>query len=326
MTFTQNFTLNSDYKIPSIGLGTWLSKPNEVENAVKAALEIGYRHIDAAACYQNEPEVGRGIKASKVPREDIFVTSKLWNTAHRPSSVREALEQTLSDLQLDYLDLYLIHWPVAFVPGAKGDLFPKDPVTDEFLLDDTPIIDTWREMEALVAEGKIKSIGVSNFTIERLQKLLDESKIPPAVNQIEAHPYLQQPKLLEFCRQKNILITGYSPLGNNIYNIPRVVDDPLVVNIAKKLNKEPAQVLVSWAVQRGTAVVPKSVTPSRIKSNLEGFVLSDEDFDSICSLEKHQRMNFPIRWGIDVFGEVGQEAVTKEAQRQAAERVAARQN
>ncbi|KAE8146732.1 Aldo/keto reductase [Aspergillus avenaceus] len=312
MALGRKFKLNTGYEIPALGLGTWQSKPHEVEHAVAEALKHGYRHIDAAAVYLNEREVGNGIKTSGVPREEIFLTSKLWNTHHDPENVEAAVDKSLSDLQTDYLDLYLIHWPVAFRHSTTTTQ-PVDEETNLIDVIDVPIKDTWGALEALVAKGKIRSIGVSNFTRGKIEILLKTAKIPPAVNQIEAHPYLQQRDLLSWCREKGIVITGYSPLGNNIYNIPRAVDDSLVIETAKKLGKSAAQVLISWAIQRGTVVLPKSVTPERIQSNFEDFILPDDAFQSIQSLERHQRMNFPARLGVDIFEEVGEESVKKSA-------------
>ncbi|CEJ55484.1 Putative Aldo-keto reductase [Penicillium brasilianum] len=317
MSLGRTFKLNSGYEIPAVGLGTWLSKPHEVENAVEVALRKGYRHIDAAACYQNENEVGNGWKKSGVPREEIFITSKLWNTHHHPDHVEEALNKTLSDLQTDYLDLYLIHWPVAF-EHTNETLTPIDPVTKRFRIADVPVADTWAALEKFVDAGAIRSIGISNFTVEATQALLKTAKIPPAVNQIEAHPYLLQPQLFDFLKEKDILPVAYSPLGNNLYNLPRVVDDPTVVEIAKKLNKDPAILLVSWAIQRGSAVLPKSVTPSRIESNFQDFVIPDAEFDALNKLDRNERYNYPFRWGVDVFGELG----AAEAERRAEEHAA----
>ncbi|KAJ5631475.1 uncharacterized protein N7484_011575 [Penicillium longicatenatum] len=317
MSLGRTYKLNSGYEIPAVGLGTWLSKPHEVEKAVEHALRSGYRHIDAAACYQNENEVGNGWKKSGVPREEIFITSKLWNTHHHPDHVEEGLNQTLKDLQTDYVDLYLIHWPVAF-EHTNETLTPTDPVTKRFRIADVPVADTWAALEKLVASGKIRSIGISNFTIDATKKLLETAKIVPATNQIEAHPFLQQPELTKFLKDKNILITAYSPLGNNTFGIPRVIDDPTVAEIAKKLNRDPAQLLISWAIQRGSAVLPKSVTPSRIESNFEDFIIPDAEFEALNKLDRNARYNYPFRWGVDVFGELGAEEAERRAEEHAA--------
>ncbi|PKY02078.1 aldo/keto reductase family protein [Aspergillus campestris IBT 28561] len=313
----RSFKLNSGYNIPAIGLGTWLSKPHEVENAVETALRVGYRHIDAAAYYLNEHEVGNGWKKSGVPRDQIFITGKLWNTHHHPEHVEEAVDKSLKDLQTDYFDLYLIHWPVAF-EYTNETLAPTDPVTKRFRLADVPIGDTWAALEKLVAAGKIRSIGVSNCTIEKIEELLRTAKIPLAVNQIEAHPYLQQPKLVAYLKEKNILPVAYSPLGNNSHKLPRVIDDPAVQELAAKLNKDPAALLISWAVQRGTGVLSKSVTPSRIASNFQDFVIPDAEFEALNNMDRNKRYNFPFRWGVDIFGEVGAEEAERRAEEHAA--------
>jgi L-glyceraldehyde reductase len=205
-----------------------------------------------------------------------------------------------------------IHWPIAFKKGSStNERFPINPETEAVHVIDVPIEDTWSAMEALVAKGKIRSIGVSNFTREKIEKLLTTAKVKPALNQIEAHPYLQQSALLDWHQSQNIRLAAYSPLGNNIYNLPRGVDDPEVLQIAKRTGKSPAQVLIQWAVQRGTVVVPKSVTPERIASNFEDFELPRDEFDRVTSLDRNSRYNFPLRLGVDVFGEHDEKTLKK---------------
>ena len=246
---------------------------------------------------------------SVVKREELFITSKLWNTSHKPENVEAAYNDTLKELGLDYLDLYLIHWPVAFKAGS--DLVPKTEDGKQTVLDrETSIVDTWKALIQLQKAGKVKSIGVSNFTIEHLDAIIDATGVVPAVNQIEAHPLLPQDDLVAYAKQKNIHLTAYSPLGNNLTGKTKIVDYPQVSEIAKKYNADPAQVLIAWGVKRNYSVIPKSVTDTRIKSNFEQIELKDEDYETVTSLYKELgkvRFNIPYtykpQWDIDVFGE-----------------------
>ncbi|WP_448874374.1 aldo/keto reductase [Desulfobulbus propionicus] len=271
----QFFSLSSGDRIPALGLGTWKSAPGAVAAAVKEAIIAGYRHIDCAPIYQNEPEVGQALaeilKTGTVARQELWITSKLWNNAHAPELVEPALRQTLADLRLDVLDLFLIHWPVAFAPGV---LFAQK--TEEYIpLAEQPIIDTWRALEACRAKGLVRNIGVCNFTVSKLKALCEQATIQPAVNQIELHPYLQQNEMLAFCRDHNIQLTAYSPLGSGDRpqalkkkDEPTLLDNPVIGQIAARHGITPAQTLLAWGINRGTVVIPKSTNPGRIRENL----------------------------------------------------------
>ncbi|OXG44802.1 oxidoreductase [Cryptococcus neoformans Bt120] len=317
MSLGRTLKLNNGVVAPQIGFGTWQAAPGEVEKAVEEAIKVGYRHIDCALIYQNQDEVAQGIKASGVPRKDLFLVSKLWNNSHRPEKVEADLDTSLKQLGTDYLDVYLIHWPVPFAPG--GNLFPKTEDGKVAIDWDGPsVVDTWKELIRISKETKkVKAIGVSNFNVELLGKLIKETGVVPTMNQIECHPSLIQPELFKYCKEKNIVITAYSPLGNNTTGKPRIIDQPQIIDIAKKLNKEPAQVLINWAAHQGFAVIPKSVTPSRIKSNFEDFKLSDDTFEEINKVGKANasRANIPAEynpsWPINVFGEKSEEQYKK---------------
>ncbi|KAK5072814.1 hypothetical protein LTR64_000779 [Lithohypha guttulata] len=301
MATGRTFTLNTGAKIPAVGFGTWQAAPKEVEKAVEIALKSGYRHIDCAAIYRNETEVGAGIKNSGVPRDQIFITSKLWNTKHDSyENAESGLNKTLKDLGVDYLDLYLIHWPVTFASGDRW--FPLDDA-GVFKAYDTDVIKVWQIMEKLLATGKTKAIGVSNYNVRRLKEVLAVAKTKPAVNQIEIHPYLVQKDLVDFCKQENILLEAYSPLGNNQTGEPKTVDDAKVHAIAKELDMDPGQVLVSWGVQRGWVVLPKSVTEKRIVGNFQDRELPEKAMQELDALERHKRFNMPTRWGVNIYDE-----------------------
>ncbi|ODV91315.1 hypothetical protein CANCADRAFT_57596 [Tortispora caseinolytica NRRL Y-17796] len=294
------FKLNTGASIPAIGLGTWQASGPEASKFTEQAIRIGYRHIDTAVAYQNEKDVGAGIKAAidagVVKREDLFVTTKLWSVHHR--NPQKAIERSLEALGLDYVDLYLMHWPVALQDNGK-DLMPTLPDGRRAFDPDRHFVDTWKDLEKVYKSGKARAIGVSNCSIPYLEELLASATVVPAANQVELHPYLPQTELVDFCLSKGILPEAYSPLG--AAGAP-LIKDETVNEIAKAHNVGPGTVLINFNVARGAAVIPKTSNLDRAKSNLEIIDFTPEEMEKLMNIHKVHGLRRYISpdWGVDL--------------------------
>jgi alcohol dehydrogenase (NADP+) len=288
-------------RMPVIGFGTLIADPATTVSATRDAIEAGYRHFDCAERYRNEREVGgalkAGLQAAGVGREAIFVTTKLWNSNHRPERVGPALDASLERLGLDYLDLYLIHTPFAFKPGDEQD--PRDANGNVIYDEGLTLLETWRAMEELVDRGRCRAIGLSDITLSDLQPLYDAARIKPAAIQVEAHPYLPETELLAYCNQNGIVFTAFAPLGHGIR--PGPLEDPVIARVASRVEKTPAQVLLAWAVQRGTAVLTTPKTAARARENFDISPLPSDAFDEIDAIQTRQRFNEVVKTGSPGF-------------------------
>jgi diketogulonate reductase-like aldo/keto reductase len=312
MTTTENlnqhtFALNNGSgAIPALGFGTSLSDRTKTRDAVKTAVEVGFRHLDAAERYRNEADVGVALKelfaAGTVRREDLFITTKLWNNNHRPERVKPALQASLDRLGLDAVDLYLVHTPFAFQPGDDQD--PRHPHGAVIYDDGITLEETWAAMESLVDDGLAGAIGLSDIDAERARKVVETARILPAVVEVESHPYHPQWELHELCKAHGIILLAFASLGHGNLE-PRLLDDPQIVSIARDLGKTPAQVLLAWGIQRGTAVLTASVTPARISENFDVTALPDSAVEEISErLETRYRFNSVVDGGEPGFANI----------------------
>ncbi|KAH8898588.1 aldo/keto reductase [Thozetella sp. PMI_491] len=295
--------------IPQFGLGTWLSDRDEVTHAVEVALKNGYNHIDAAAIYRNEDQTGRGIAASGIAREDLWVTSKLWNTDHRQAEAEVAIRKSIADLGVEYLDLYLIHWPVAFLPG------PGNTELDH----ETTLQDTWRTLEGFVRANLTRYIGLSNFAKADVEAILEIATIRPYAHEFETHPYLQQQDFVDYHVDQGIEVIAYSPLANTnpIYNkdLPVIFEDPFWKEVAAKKNATVAQAVLAWGLQRGTSVIPKSTSVKHLAENLAAASIhyTEAELDAIQLQDKKVRLSNPSkRWGVKLFADLDDPTLLEE--------------
>ncbi|CAL8137562.1 unnamed protein product [Orchesella dallaii] len=307
--------LSNGYNMPLVGLGcsVFPEPPSVVEKAVETALEIGYRHFDTATLYNTELHLGNAMRkafdAGKVKREDLFIVTKLPQTAMAPERVSQFMDKALRDLQLEYVDLYLVHWPVGMLyRGNEKDMMPTDTEGNYLFDSSTDLEAVWREMEKLVESGRTKSIGLSNFNEKQIKRILKIAKIPPVNNQVELHAYLQQPQLREFCKNHGISLTAYFPLGGlsrknypaklQITVAPKLLEDPIVLDLAKKYNLSPAQILLRFSTQLDVAIIPKSSNPTRLLENFQimDFTIENEDLELLKTLDQGEPARSCFNW------------------------------
>ena len=288
-------------KIPVLGFGTLIPDAAATISSTEDALAAGFRHFDCAERYGNEREVGEalqsGLAHGRLLREEIFVTTKLWNTNHRPERVQPAFDASLERLKLNYLDLYLIHTPFAFEPG--DDLDPRDENGDVLYDRGVTLLDTWKALEALVDGGRCRAIGLSDITLKDLVLIYDAARIKPAVVEVEAHPYLPETELLEYCTKQGIVLLAFAPLGHGMR--PGPLEDPVVLAVSARVDRTPAQVLLAWAAQRGTALLTTPRTSARARENFDISVLPQDAFDEINRIQARQRLNPVVQTGVPGF-------------------------
>jgi diketogulonate reductase-like aldo/keto reductase len=293
---------NGSGAIPALGFGTLIPDAVATRTATKAALEAGFRQLDASERYRNEKEVGEALRevfqAGTIQREEVFIATKLWNNNHRPERVKPAFEASLKKLHLDYVDLYLIHTPFAFQPGDEQD--PRDAKGNVIYDKGVTLLETWGALEGLMDEGRCKAIGLSDVSLEQVREIFESARIKPAVVHVESHPYLPQWDLLDYCRKNGIVLQAFAALGHS--NEPKLLEDPVITAIARRVNKTPAQVLLAWAIQRGTALLTTSKTPSRIKENFDVSTLPQDAMREISEgITLRVRFNAVVETGVPGF-------------------------
>ena len=298
---SRKILMNNGRAIPALGFGTLIPDTTDTRRATRTALEVGFRQFDCTERYRNEEAVGEALesvlRAGMIRRDDLFIATKLWNNNHRPERVERAFEASLARLRLEYLDLYLIHTPFAFQPGDEQD--PRDKNGNLVYDRDVTLLDTWRALESLVDHGKCRAIGISDIGLNELKPIYESARIKPAVVQVEAHPYLPETELLGFCKEKGMVFLAFAPLGHG--RKPGLLEDPVISAVASRVGRTPAQVLLAWAVQRGTALLTTPRSAAHVKENFDISALPEEALDEINRIRTRQRLNQVVKTGIPGF-------------------------